>query len=113
MEPNTVPARQTALSIVNASHADPMGSAYLPPTPNRPWWRDPDGNRVTVSQVWTGADNETKLWIFEATWACIADATRSRFEDDTRNGRIFRGAGVEHLHAELRSQLGPNHWINS
>jgi|GEM_PF-3354146 len=98
------------LSIVNARHPDPAGSAYSPPTPERPWWVDPDGERVTVGQVWAGADEATRRWIYDKTMACFVESYDRGFHHAENESRVFRGGNVEHLLAEIRSQLGPNHW---
>ncbi|MBN8868018.1 MAG: hypothetical protein J0H98_10735 [Solirubrobacterales bacterium] len=100
------------VSIVNAACPDPMGSSYTPPTPDRPYWIDPTGERVSVRDVWNGADDDTQLLVFDKTMDCINQAYREGQRRAVENGKIFRGAGVEHLLAELRSQLGPAHWKN-
>lgn len=105
--------RKPKLSIVNARHPDPPGSAYAPPVPGREWWEDPDGERVTVDQVMAGADPETRMWIYNETMACFNATYQQGFERAETTGKRFRGGNVEHLLAELRGQLGTKHWITS
>ena len=100
------------VSIVNFAHSDPNGSGYLPPSEEHPYWRSPEGDRVTVAEVWGGADEETSRWIFNITLAFLC---RTYFDTYTENrwekNLIFRGAdGVTSLMGELQNQLGPRHW---
>ena len=100
----------TKVAIVNSSYDDPMGSFYTCPTIQQPHWTDPVGQRVSVREVWAGADDETKILVFDKTMDCVDAAYRQGQRAAVAEGKIFRGAGVEHLLAELRSQLGPFHW---
>lgn len=110
---NSADTKAERVSIVNAAHPDPAGSGYLPPTVDAPYWRDPDGRRVTVKEVWAGADPETTRWIFDLTLNFIVDTYRASFYKAQHEGRIFRGAGVSSLLAELQSQLGLKHWVTT
>ena len=83
------------LSIVNNAFDDPMGSCYWPPRPDRPYWLDPNGNRVTVSEVWAGADNETRRLIYERSMKCFNAVYDLRHERSILEGTIFRGGLVE------------------
>ena len=104
--------RAERVSIVNAAYPDPAGSGYLPPNFESPFWKDPNGRRVTVKEVWAGADPDTTMWIFNLTLDFFIDTYRAAFSAAQRDGRIFRGAGEPSLLlAELQSQLGLNHWV--
>ena len=111
---NRTDSKVERVSIVNSAHPDPAGSGYLPPTVDAPYWRDPDGRRVTVKEVWAGADPDTTMWIFNLTLEFFVETYRAGFSAAQRDGRVFRGAGeASLLLAELQSQLGLKHWITS
>lgn len=105
--------RPTAISIVNATHGDPNGSAYYPPTEEHPYWRDPEKERVTVKEVWAGADAETVQLVFDRTFQFFVDDYSAKFRKAQVEGRIFRGGGHADLLGELQSQLGRGHWRTS
>lgn len=103
----------TAISVVNSSHPDPNGSPFYPPTREIPYWRDPDKQRVTVKEIWAGADEETVQWVFDLTFGFFVDEYEAGFKEARATGKIFRGNGHTDLLMELQSQLGQGHWRTS
>lgn len=96
--------------IHNAKH--PEGGGYRPPDEEHDYWVDPEGNRVTVSDVLNGASVEQQEWIANVTIDYYAEAYRKAFHKARAEGRIFRGKGApKHLLLELQRQLPTNHWV--
>lgn len=101
----------TTISIINVDYADPRGTGFHPPSESHPYWRNPEGLRVSVKEVWAGADPETKQRVFDITFRFFTDRYSAAFAEAESKGRIFRGSGDSGLLMELQAQLGPGHWL--
>lgn len=90
----------------------PKGPAFSPPAQHRPYWIDHAGERVVTSAVWAGTSPESRQRVFDTTLTYVANCYSQRHAQAIASGLIFRNSGVDHLLAELKSQLDSGHWVH-